>query len=119
MFLFGKKNRYVFKWTSKINSECRGKIVLHVTSTKLHEKMWRYNRPHNDPKSFGYVPFALCIEGKIEEEEGFQFDKTQKAYALIPEPDLEESNIRLHTGDRIRLYLNKEGKCIKFERVEL
>lgn len=110
------KKRYIFRWTDN-DDEIKGEIILCVSYIKLHEKMWWFNRPCNDPSSWSYVPFALCIEGKIEKEEGFHFDKAQRAYALVPETDLEESNIKLQTGDRVRLYLNKERKCVKFEKL--
>lgn len=80
--MFFIKKRYVFRWTGKRNQNLKGKITLRISSAKPYEDIWWFNRPHNDPKAFGSVPLAICIEGKIENEEVYNLKKTEEILFL-------------------------------------
>lgn len=103
------------KWNLKDKQELKGKIALIISSIKPYDDLW-FKIPHNDPASFDYVPLALQIKGKIEECDGFSFDKNI-VYFLIPEPCLKELHVELRPGDSIRLWLSDKRTCYKLEKI--
>ncbi len=112
--LFCRKVTY-FKWIPDEKQELLGKVTLRVISSKPYDDLW-FKIPPNDPKSYDFVPLALQIKGTIEESTNLSFDN-KTAYFLIPQPDFDDQQIELKTGDRIRLWLTHRLKCFKFEKL--